>query len=69
MSRNNKQIWRLAEWLYWNTFDFVYPACERFCVNWKDENDTTKNHFYDKTLELQKKMFNNEFVGEDTNKD
>jgi len=60
--RNNKQIWRLAEWLYWNVFDFIYPACERFCVVWEKEDANTRNHMYDKALELQKKLINNEFV-------
>lgn len=62
-------IWRLAEWLYWNVFDFIYPACERFCMSWKDESETVKNHMYDKAAELMKKIQMNEFTGEDTHKD
>ena len=68
MTRNNKQIWRLAEWLWYNIVYGEYSDEDEF-NSWKEVMETeyfyTRNFFYDKAAELLKKLNNNEFTGED----
>jgi len=63
MIRNNSQIWRIAKWLYDNVpkYEMYYP--------WKTEEQSGKDRWYDKALELQRKIMNNEFTGEDSHAD
>lgn len=50
---NNKQIWRLAEWLYINV-----PV-------WDGGFEDNRNEFYDMASNLLKAQANNEFTGAD----
>lgn len=63
--RANKQIWKLAEWLYWNVFDLLYPGCERFCVHWNGEGQEVKDQMYDKAKTLFYMFAYNAFTGPD----
>lgn len=55
--RGNKQIWKIAEWLYDNHPERLYP--------WATEGDHVRNIMYDKAVLLMKKMVNNDFTGPD----
>ena len=68
MTRANKQIWRLARWVY-----------EEICMGVCDPNEQENlfeqlpnrdcNKMYDKAAELLKKIQNNDFTGGDNHRD
>lgn len=61
--RANPVIWRIAEWLC-QELDSMARAFPNY---WKDVS--VQNYYYDKAKELQYKLLNNEFTGEDKEKD
>lgn len=68
-SRNNQQIWRMAEWLY-NTCYSNGPYAKQTWASLTHPNHVqAANEWYDKALELLKKIDNREFVGPDNHKD
>lgn len=65
--RANKQIWRLAEWLAndlcWE-YDSFHRVNEPF-VDFKDYHVSNREFFYDKAVELLRKMTDRNFTGGD----
>jgi len=61
-SRNNPQIWRLAEFTA-NKIGFIVGA------TWISYGTQDRNKAYDFAAELLKKISNNEFTGPDNHKD
>lgn len=73
MTRGNKTIWRVAEWIfneciaekeYGETRD-NYLLCEEL----SDRSIRYREEMYDKAAELMKKIQLNEFTGEDSHGD
>jgi len=60
MTRNNKQIWRIAEWLF-KTFERE--------IDWSVTESWRREWWYDKSAELQKKLASNDFTGDDSHGD
>lgn len=67
MARNNKQIWRLARYLFdifESSGDWVWDSSE-YSVHTDQISQSYKNKMYDKSVELQRKLQNNGFTGDD----
>lgn len=68
MARNNKQIWRIAEWLYVECVTFFQRDKDWFPKShykFQGIHKDYQNEIYDLAAELLKKLSNNEFTGKD----
>lgn len=62
--RSNKQIWRIAKWMY---DEIRCYHCDSSGTRWG--SPIIRDWWYDTALTLQRKLINNEFTGEDIHAD
>ncbi len=69
-TRDNKQLWRMAEWLYlFRISSLMDLNFIEHKPSFESQPEWYKNSIYDKAVILIKKIQGNEFTGEDDHED